>query len=78
MKALTLWQPWASLVGPAKTIETRGWYTNYRGPIAIHAANTNVGFRVVKADSDLQNLVIATLGPDWRSLPLGSVIATAF
>jgi len=37
--ALTLWQPWASLMhlGP-KTIETRGWATRYRGPLAIHAA----------------------------------------
>lgn len=39
MKALTLWQPWASLIAVgAKTIETRGWATNYRGPLAIHAA----------------------------------------
>jgi activating signal cointegrator 1 len=43
---LTLWQPWASLVAlinpetglPWKTIETRSWATNYRGPLAIHAA----------------------------------------
>lgn len=39
MKALTLWQPWASLViFDAKKIETRSWTTKYRGPIAIHAA----------------------------------------
>lgn len=39
MKALTLWQPWASLIAlGVKTIETRGWSTNYRGPLAIHAA----------------------------------------
>lgn len=39
MKALTLWQPWASLIAiGAKTIETRGWSTSYRGPLAIHAA----------------------------------------
>ena len=39
MKALTLWQPWATLIAiEAKTIETRSWYTNYRGPLAIHAA----------------------------------------
>ncbi len=39
MKALTLWQPWATLVVHGyKTIETRSWSTNYRGPIAIHAA----------------------------------------
>lgn len=39
MKALTLWQPWASLLAcGAKKYETRGWETKYRGPIAIHAA----------------------------------------
>lgn len=39
MKALTLTQPWASLVASgAKRFETRSWNTNYRGPLAIHAA----------------------------------------
>jgi len=39
MKALSLYQPWASLVAiGAKRIETRSWPTNYRGPLAIHAA----------------------------------------
>lgn len=44
MKALTLQQPWAALVAQGhKTIETRSWKTNYRGPLAIHAGK-------VKAD----------------------------
>ena len=39
MKAITIWQPYASLLALGiKTVETRGWYTSYRGPIAIHAA----------------------------------------
>ena len=39
MRALTLTQPWATLVAiGAKRIETRSWYTAYRGPLAIHAA----------------------------------------
>jgi activating signal cointegrator 1 len=39
MKALTLWQPWASLVAMGeKCIETRCWSTDYRGKMAIHAA----------------------------------------
>lgn len=39
VKALTLHQPYASLVAcGVKTIETRSWRTNYRGRIAIHAA----------------------------------------
>lgn len=38
-KALTIWQPYANLIAiGAKTIETRGWGTRYRGPVLIHAA----------------------------------------
>lgn len=39
MKALSILQPWATLIAiGAKKIETRSWPTNYRGPIAIHAS----------------------------------------
>lgn len=39
MKALTLTQPWASLVAlQQKRIETRSWSTPYRGELVIHAA----------------------------------------
>lgn len=38
MKALTLKQPWATLVAEGiKQIEFRSWKTNYRGKILIHA-----------------------------------------
>lgn len=40
MKALTLHQPYASAIALGlKTIETRGYRTHHRGPIAIHAAS---------------------------------------
>lgn len=36
MKALSVKQPWANLIASgAKTIETRTWYTPYRGPLVI-------------------------------------------
>lgn len=39
MKALTLHEPYASLIAYGwKEVETRDWYTSYRGPLAIHAA----------------------------------------
>jgi hypothetical protein len=39
MKALTLYEPWATLVAMGeRKIETRSWATSYRGPLAIHAA----------------------------------------
>lgn len=41
VKAITLHQPWASLIAAGvKTIETRSWSTPYRGIIAIHAGVT--------------------------------------
>jgi len=41
MKALTLHQPWATLMAHGhKTFETRSWSTNYRGMLAIHAGKT--------------------------------------
>lgn len=48
MKAITIREPWATLMAiGAKQIETRSWPTNYRGPIAIHAAKGMTG-----ADAD--------------------------
>ncbi len=39
MKAISIWQPWASLIAiGAKQIETRSWATGYRGLLVIHAA----------------------------------------
>lgn len=39
MKALSLTQPWATLVAiGAKKIETRSWPSRYSGPLAIQAA----------------------------------------
>ncbi|WP_110955740.1 ASCH domain-containing protein [Anaerosinus massiliensis] len=41
MKAITILEPWASLIAcGAKKIETRSWRTHYRGKIAIHAAKS--------------------------------------
>jgi hypothetical protein len=39
IKAVTLWQPWATFVAiGAKRWETRSWPTDHRGLLAIHAA----------------------------------------
>ena len=51
-KALSLWEPWASLVRTgAKTYETRSWATSYRGPLLICAAKTReMDYMVANAD----------------------------
>lgn len=72
MKALTLTQPWATLVAiGAKRIETRSWRTAYRGALAIHAAK---GFPRWARETCEELEFVRELGPD--PLPLGSVIAT--
>lgn len=39
IRAITLYQPWASLMAiGAKKIETRTWRSFYKGPIAIHSS----------------------------------------
>lgn len=41
IRALTLTQPWATLIQiGAKTVETRGWQTQHRGPVMIHAGSS--------------------------------------
>lgn len=42
MKALSLWQPHATLMARGlKRVETRSWSLEYRGPVVIHAAKRN-------------------------------------
>lgn len=54
MKALTLTQPYATLISiGAKTIESRPWMTFYRGPLAIHAA---IGLEPVGGRKGFQKL----------------------
>jgi hypothetical protein len=71
IKALSLWQPWASLMAAGvKLHETRHWSTSYRGPIAIHAAK-----RIDVAGAP-DELCIAALGRNWeRLVPIGMVVA---
>lgn len=86
MKAITIWQPWASLLAHGmKQYETRSWATKYRGPIAIHAAK-----RPVRQTIDA---LVADRGGGWTTLdyfeslfmrpgeldhlPTGAVVGTA-
>jgi hypothetical protein len=53
MKAITILQPWASLVAiGAKKIETRSWATKYRGPLAIHAGASDKGLKLILDDKN--------------------------
>lgn len=78
MKALTAYQPHASLVAiGAKKIETRSWYTSYRGPLAIHAS---ANYRGPGRDLPWQEPFKSALRQFWQDsggirLPFGSIIA---
>lgn len=85
MKAITIHQPWASLIAiGAKRFETRGWKTNYRGPIAIHAAKKDPLTTMESLDFDLQKLIFETFYEHFgiysgalERMPTGVVVATA-
>lgn len=75
MKALTLTQPWASLVALGeKRIETRSWRTPYTGPLAIHAAVGFPGWAKLECFKPPFCYVLSKydLGPD--NLPRGRVL----
>lgn len=79
MKAITLWQPWATLVIiGAKTLETRSWPIAYRGPLAIHAAaSTNTKLVRHLLSGEPFRSVLAEAGYDEVSdLPSGCVLGT--
>lgn len=85
MRAISLWQPFATAIAcGSKRIETRHWSTDYRGPLAIHAAK-----RVHKLE--LQHIgacwnwcgALAPTGKQmgdgkalWDLLPFGAIVAT--
>lgn len=89
MKALTLTQPYASLVALGeKRFETRNWATDHRGPLAIHAAAGLAGLKYLgekisasQLEARLQTLCrtepfrTALLGEPAAELPRGVVVA---
>ncbi|MNO15498.1 ASCH domain protein [compost metagenome] len=75
MKTITMVQPWATLIAiNAKQYETRGWKTNYRGDLAIHAGK-KIDYEACKEKSIKSALIEYGYTPD--NLPTGAIIATA-
>ena len=78
MYAITLHQPWATLIVLGiKTVETRSWPAPERllgQVIAVHA-----GKRVVRRPGDrIEQKLRDRVGEDWiRTIPAGAVLATA-
>lgn len=76
MKAISLLQPWASLVVLGhKKIETRSWNTKYRGKIFIHASASKKGLKMI--DSEMWDL-FNRLCFNVDTLPYGAIIGDAY
>ncbi len=75
MKALTLHQPWASLIAAGhKKVETRSWGTGHRGRVAIHAGKRKLDYGDELLLRDLEVAYgVALPAP----LPFGAVVAVA-
>jgi activating signal cointegrator 1 len=72
IKAISLWQPWASLwLSPNKLHETRHWATPHLGPLLVHAAK-----KFVKdVDSELEDILSSEFGGHWgMDLPTGALL----
>lgn len=74
IKALTLHQPWATLIAVgAKRIETRSWGTNYRGLLAIHAGKNPAYFDLINTEP-FSSVLNAADALD-NHLPTGAIVA---
>lgn len=73
MKALTIKQPWATLIALGeKKVETRSWKSKYRGPLLIHAGKS------INKKSCLREPIKSVLekyGYTEKNLPTGVIIA---
>lgn len=75
MKAITIIQPWATLIATGeKKFETRSWSTKHRGEIAIHA-----GKKINKEACSKPEIkeALDRHGYTVDNLPTGAVVATA-
>lgn len=83
MRAVTLWQPWASLLmSGRKRFETRGWRLREPGWVAIHAAKrepSQVREDVASGqDSLLFAYALSEMGVTFGELPRGVVLGLAW
>lgn len=75
MRCITIRQPWATLIAIGeKRLETRGWKTNYRGELAIHAGKR---VDVAACLAEPVRSLLAASGYTADNLPTGAVVAIA-
>lgn len=75
MKAITIIQPWATLIALGeKQFETRSWCTKHRGELAIHA-----GKKIDREACETEPIksTLAKHGYTADNLPTGAILAIA-
>lgn len=83
MKAITVLQPWATLLATGKKhIETRSWKTNYRGEIFIHAGKKDPLVGICMMTDDAKERAFRALGlPEtfnrFQKFPTGEILGKA-
>jgi hypothetical protein len=77
LKALSLIQPWATLVVLGdKQVETRSWKTDYRGRVAVHASKNFPATARAFAFAGAAARPLARHDLDPHDLPRGAIIGT--
>lgn len=76
MKALTIWQPYASLIPKGlKHYETRSFKTNYRGPLLIHSGHKSMRWILKHSNEEALDVAIEIFGTEeLMNLPAGCAI----
>lgn len=83
MKALSIIQPWASLIATGiKDIENRTWRTNYRGDFLIHASAKRLPAGWTALTSEQYAAATRLVNPygkenDVKQLPVSAIIGKA-
>ena len=83
MKALSIIQPWASLIATGiKDIENRTWRTNYRGEFLIHASAKRLPAGWTALTSEQYAAATRLVNPygkenDVKQLPVSAIIGKA-
>ncbi len=83
MRALTVRQPWASLIiSGVKNIENRSWTTDHRGPIVITSSAASApaheweNARAILESIDPEHPAISAFFDNPRNAPVGMALGT--
>lgn len=74
MMALSILQPWAWLiVNGFKDVENRGWHTNYRGRVLVHAGK-KYGPRIHAEDVEEMRTFFRIDLPPFDQMQIGGIV----